>query len=69
MPIYSFRCRKCGKEYDALLKKSGEVAPCPACGDQHPDKLFSLFTALFGRSPSRSSGERACRPRGRSGFG
>jgi putative FmdB family regulatory protein len=69
MPQYSFRCGKCGKEYEAFVKKMGQVAPCPACGDKRPDKLFSLIAALFGRSPAPSLGDRACRPRRGSGFG
>ncbi len=69
MPLYSFRCSKCGKQYEAFVKKVGQVAPCPACGDQQPDKLLSLIAALFGRSPARSLGERACRPRRGSRFG
>jgi putative FmdB family regulatory protein len=33
MPTYSYRCPKCGNEYDAFQKMSDEVrARCPRCG-------------------------------------
>jgi putative FmdB family regulatory protein len=69
MPVYSFRCGKCGREYDAFVKKVGQIAPCPACGNQRPDKLLSLIATLFGRPAARGFGEGACRPRRKSGFG
>ncbi len=67
MPVYSFRCRKCGKEYEALVKKAGDKAPCPTCGDKHPQKQFSLIAALFGRAATRSS-DGGCGAGGGTGF-
>ncbi len=68
MPVYTFRCRKCGKEYEALVNRFGQVAPCPACGDAKPEKILSLIAGLFGFGKS-AAGRKGCAPRGRSGFG
>ncbi len=67
MPVYSFRCRKCGREYEAFVTKMGETASCPACGDRKPERLLSIIAALFGRRPGSTGG--TCPPRRRSGFG
>ena len=69
MPIYTFRCQKCGKEYEALVNRFGQTAPCPACGDPQPEKVPSIFAALFGRpKPGKPRGGSCRAPRG-SGFG
>lgn len=69
MPTYSFRCTKCGREYDALVPKFGAVAPCPACGDKQPEKLMSLVAPLSGRGKTGGRSAPSCRPRRGSGFG
>ncbi len=68
MPVYAFRCRRCGHEYESFVTKMGETAPCPACGDRKPERLLSIIAALFGRGP-RASSSGTCPPRRRSGFG
>lgn len=45
MPIYEFRCRKCGKRFSVLtLRVSEKVAPvCERCGSRTADRLLSRF--------------------------
>lgn len=45
MPIYEYRCQKCGKESEILVRNSAEKPPCPHCGSKRLDKQFSIFAA------------------------
>ncbi len=47
MPIYEFKCRKCGEVYESLcFRSSGEdKGACPSCGEQESDKLLSTFSS------------------------
>ena len=40
MPVYEFACDACGARYEELVAPAG-TAPCPACGNEHPRRLFS----------------------------
>lgn len=48
MPIYEFKCTKCGNSYESLcFRVSGEDrSPCPSCGSQESEKLMSSFASL-----------------------
>jgi putative FmdB family regulatory protein len=42
MPIYEYRCGKCGKEHEVLQKASEPpLRKCPACGKPALQKLLS----------------------------
>ena len=42
MPIYEYRCGKCGKEHEVLQKASeSPLRKCPACGKPALQKLLS----------------------------
>jgi putative FmdB family regulatory protein len=42
MPIYEYRCGKCGKEHEVLQKVSEPpLTKCPACGKPALQKLLS----------------------------
>ncbi len=45
MPIYEYRCRKCGRRFSVLtLRISETVAPCcEHCGSHAADRLMSRF--------------------------
>ncbi len=45
MPIYEYRCRKCGKRFSVLTLRVSEkaVARCEACGAAEADRLMSRF--------------------------
>ncbi|MFI5364307.1 MAG: zinc ribbon domain-containing protein [Candidatus Binatia bacterium] len=45
MPIYEYRCRKCGKRFSVLtLRVSEKPSPqCDKCGSRAADRLMSRF--------------------------
>jgi len=42
MPLYDFRCRSCGDEFERLVRK-GETVECPSCRGQDVERLLSTF--------------------------
>ena len=48
MPLYEYKCRKCGARFEALLsisrreEEEKELA-CPQCGAQNPARQISTF--------------------------
>ncbi|WP_027717348.1 FmdB family zinc ribbon protein [Desulfovirgula thermocuniculi] len=55
MPIYEFRCRRCGHRFEKLcaVGESGEAQECPSCRAVGAERLLSSFAALGG---SRDNG-------------
>jgi putative FmdB family regulatory protein len=45
MPIYEYRCRKCGRRYSVLTLRVSEkpVPRCDRCGSRAADRLLSRF--------------------------
>lgn len=41
MPIFEYRCEKCGKEFEEVVFKDNEAVACPACGSTQTGKLMS----------------------------
>ncbi|MDD5483265.1 MAG: zinc ribbon domain-containing protein [Kiritimatiellae bacterium] len=55
MPIYEYKCKKCGKTFEHLARSLSEPAPkCPQCGASRPEKQFSAFSAGTGGGRSDS---------------
>jgi putative FmdB family regulatory protein len=40
MPLYDFRCRGCGHEFEGLVRPSHEVV-CPSCGGAGLERLVT----------------------------
>ncbi|MBZ5638630.1 MAG: zinc ribbon domain-containing protein [Acidobacteriia bacterium] len=61
MPIYEFKCRACGRRFEAIrpMGDSGSALECPDCGAGTPEKQLSVFAASTGWNrdarPARSS--------------
>ena len=43
MPLFDFRCRSCGNEFEGLVRAGGEPA-CPACASADLERLLSGFS-------------------------
>ena len=55
MPMYEYRCRKCGKYFEMLrrMKDADSDLECPECRSEEVERLLSAFsTASCGSSGS-----------------
>lgn len=57
MPIYEYRCDKCGGRFEELVLTPSDEVECPHCGCGKVERLISPF----------SSSKGGCAPSG--GFG
>jgi len=48
MPIYEYRCERCGYEVEELVKDSDEAVYCPKCGKQMTRKISVSTFVLKG---------------------
>ncbi len=54
MPIFEFRCQKCGTKFEAILQSSSQNRPaCRNCSSQDVQQLLSVFAVA---SAGRNSG-------------
>jgi putative FmdB family regulatory protein len=42
VPIYEYRCRDCGHEFEQLVLKGAAPTACPACGSETLERLMSV---------------------------
>ncbi len=69
MPIYEFKCDKCGHKFQKLcpMDETGKNVKCPECGQEYPRKLISGFVTPGISAPGSegssgsSGGGSACR--------
>jgi len=57
MPIYEYRCPKCGRDFEKLVRMDTEPkdVECPHCNHKGADKKLSLFGTKGGDSLGRDS--------------
>jgi len=61
MPIFEYRCEKCGHVTSFLEKRGARRAhPCEKCGSKDTEKLFSTFAAKVGSSSTSSCPTGTC---------
>ncbi|HOH73835.1 MAG TPA: zinc ribbon domain-containing protein [Syntrophales bacterium] len=60
MPIYEFKCKKCGEEFEQILFTSDreEAVACPSCKSKQIRKLMSAFAG--GKSGCGSCSATSC---------
>ena len=63
MPIYEYKCEKCGHKFDVFQRigEDGSNLECPICGEPKPDKLFSAFASAGADTTGAISGS-SCGP-------
>jgi len=56
MPIYEYKCTKCGEVFEMLrnLNEDDRSLTCPRCHAESPERILSLFSSAS--SPSSGSG-------------
>jgi len=56
MPIYEYRCDKCGHQFDFLARtQADKPQKCDKCGAKQLRKQFSSFAAVSGGAGSAAS--------------
>jgi putative FmdB family regulatory protein len=55
MPIFEYKCRKCGETFESFTQRATATKSpvCPACGSKDAERLFSVFAG-------RSEGSGGC---------
>jgi len=43
MPLYDFECRRCGHEFEVLVRPGSPALVCSECGSDDLEKLLSGF--------------------------
>jgi putative FmdB family regulatory protein len=56
MPIYEYRCKKCGEEFEELVLGSDEDVACPKCAASSVERRMSAFAFKSGGKFSSSGG-------------
>jgi len=61
MPIFEYKCRKCGHKIDILEKSSVKIKHiCEKCGSSEMQKLFSGFSVGKGGQSGNSCPTGTC---------
>jgi len=64
MPIYEFKCKKCGLDFEKIFFSSDkeEAVPCPECKSKKTRKLMSTFAGGKSGSGCGSCAATSCPP-------
>lgn len=61
MPIFEYRCKKCGKNFETLvLQEEIKKLQCPHCQGEDAEKLLSTFSAGSAKPAPRQGGCGGC---------
>lgn len=56
MPLYDFHCRRCGRDFEALVRPQDEAAPvCPACRGGDLDRQLPTFAVSYKEKTMRAA--------------
>ncbi|MBM4272135.1 MAG: zinc ribbon domain-containing protein [Deltaproteobacteria bacterium] len=52
MPIYEFKCKKCGNVFEEIFRSSSEkiAVSCPVCKSKKAEKMMSVFGGKIGNT-------------------
>lgn len=47
MPVYEYRCDRCGERFEELVSPTAESPPCPRCASGAVTRVLSLFATAW----------------------
>lgn len=60
MPIFEYSCKRCGNEFETLVRGSSPAVECPKCHGTELTKKLSAFAAPSGSTAGRAADLGAC---------
>lgn len=64
MPIFEFRCQKCGNEFEKIVFNQNSKIQCPGCSSSKVEKKVSAFSfksgSKFVAASSKAGGCSSC---------
>ena len=54
MPVYEYRCRTCGGDFEKYVHTAGTAVQCPACASDSVMRKLSVFGLRSDGSPVAS---------------
>lgn len=60
VPIYEYRCKDCGHEFEELVFSTKDKPVCPQCGSDQTEKLMSACSAKVDGGPDLSGLHGSC---------
>ncbi len=60
MPIFEYKCEKCGQDFERLVSGANPEVSCPKCASKDVKKKFSVFGMSGVDKSSGSSGGSSC---------
>jgi len=61
MPIFEYKCRDCGSQFEKIVASSSASVHCGNCESPHVDKLISVFAVAKGSHSAASFEAGPCR--------
>jgi putative FmdB family regulatory protein len=56
MPIYEYRCRACGGDFEKYVQTAGTAVACPSCASDNVMRKLSVFGLRREGGPVASMG-------------
>jgi putative FmdB family regulatory protein len=64
MPIYEYRCKRCGKIRESFVRSAQEeqALSCASCGEKDLERQFSCFSSGPASAAGSGGEAKGCRP-------
>ena len=60
MPLFEYKCEKCGKVFEKLVVNHDTGVKCEDCGSEQVKKLLSTFSASVAEGAKKSCSVSEC---------
>ncbi len=62
MPIFEYKCRKCGENFEVFFRSRDEklTVACPQCRSKRAERLLSAFAGRVGNTSAGGTGCGSC---------
>jgi len=55
MPIFEYRCRECGAQFEKIVRSAAESVVCESCQSRKVEQLLSVFAVSASSSSTATT--------------